>query len=633
MADVLDFDSERTPPILYNVLDPQGISKDEWEQHFNVDNSNKIVLKEGGQKEIELFGMCDNSRIHRKVLKYIDWINVEIDNITSVTRNMSNQYKIVISPKVNNQIKSQGYTFADLRFNVNFKQVNRLLMGEQIYGSKRLGLRELVQNAIDACKTRKEIEDEVKEFGDEEYTPVIKIIFDANSNQVIISDNGTGMTLEILKKYLLNMGASFYTSDEFVLRNLKHKPIGNYGIGFLACFMLSNKVIVKTRHFQTANKYEVELLKEDEYVSIKENEDVTNPGTEIIMQYDEFMGVWDNDITKVKSFLERYFISDIVSIELIDKYHRSRINITNPLDREVSDAGNSSLLKIDLSKYLNEVEGHVYIKNPSNVIFSNAIADIPCQGDTYFFNGEELLDFEKANINILSLVENEELKVIEVPIIEDSDILDKMIEVLGDDDEAIEMYIDKQDPKYVSILAESEYINTAKEKIISRKDDIMDGLTFDDLCDFDQDINALTKVDIDKYRIFNSIGTKIFLLLGRKMQSRFDITDDMDVYVRGVYVKSLAFNMDNFIRNFKPDKFKVNINMEGVTPKISRNEFMVDIEKTIIASIYTAICLGIFESIRDYDKKETLISYLKKYYNNKNTITLINKHYASLLSQ
>lgn len=37
------------------------------------------------------------------------------------------------------------------------------------------------------------------EFGDEEYEPVVKIILDQDKNEVIISDNGSGMNIEILK--------------------------------------------------------------------------------------------------------------------------------------------------------------------------------------------------------------------------------------------------------------------------------------------------------------------------------------------------------------------------------------------------------------------------------------------------
>ncbi|MCJ7983216.1 ATP-binding protein [Priestia sp. OVL9] len=112
---------------------------------------------------------------------------------------MESKYSLNLNPQVNNYILSEGYDIADLRFHIDFHKVTSLLMGEKIYGEKRMGLRELIQNSIDACKVRKEIEDTNREFGDEEYIPSIKINIDKNNNQVTISDNGTGMTREILK--------------------------------------------------------------------------------------------------------------------------------------------------------------------------------------------------------------------------------------------------------------------------------------------------------------------------------------------------------------------------------------------------------------------------------------------------
>lgn len=83
--------------------------------------------------------------------------------------------------------------------------------------------------------------------------------------------------------------------------------------------MLSDIVTVKTRHFENPTRYEVELSKEDEYVSIKESEDVKHFGTDIILKYDQFMKVWPKGIAEIEEFLNLYFLSDGVRIELIDK--------------------------------------------------------------------------------------------------------------------------------------------------------------------------------------------------------------------------------------------------------------------------------------------------------------------------
>lgn len=114
-------------------------------------------------------------------------------------------------------------------------------MGEHIYGDK-YGLRELIQNSIDACKTMEELLLQMEEFRYQNYQPFISIALDKDRRQVVLMDNGSGMSIDILKKYFLNVGVSYYASDDYLLQVRTYSPIGHYGIGFLACFMLSDRV-------------------------------------------------------------------------------------------------------------------------------------------------------------------------------------------------------------------------------------------------------------------------------------------------------------------------------------------------------------------------------------------------------
>ena len=47
---------------------------------------------------------------------------------------------------------------------MDYNAVTNLLMGEHIYGDKKYGLRELIQNSIDACKTMEESAKQMDEF-------------------------------------------------------------------------------------------------------------------------------------------------------------------------------------------------------------------------------------------------------------------------------------------------------------------------------------------------------------------------------------------------------------------------------------------------------------------------------------
>lgn len=84
---------------------------------------------------------------------------------------------------------------------------------------------------------------------------------DKESDCFIVKDNGMGMSIEILKNYFLNVGISYYKSNDFILKEYNYNPIGNFGIGFLACFMLSKDVQIKTRHIDSHSNYTLSLTK------------------------------------------------------------------------------------------------------------------------------------------------------------------------------------------------------------------------------------------------------------------------------------------------------------------------------------------------------------------------------------
>ncbi|OAX49891.1 HD domain-containing protein [Paenibacillus sp. AD87] len=635
LADLLDFDSERTPPSLYKVLEPTGVSDQEWKQHFSIDNSNKITLDSTkGYKIIELFGKCSNSIIHRKILKYLDWINDEIENINKVTSKMENHYVVNFKSQVRNEIQSEGYTFADLRFIIDFRQITNLLMGEQIYGDKKNGLRELIQNSIDACKTRKEIEDKHREFGDEEYEPVVKVILDQDKNQVIISDNGSGMNIEILKNYFLNVGSSYYTSDDYMLKGLNHKPIGNYGIGFLACFMLSDLVTVKTRHFENSTRYEVELAKEDEYVSIKESEDVKHFGTDIILKFDQFMQVWPEGMKEIQEYLELYFLSDEVSIELVDKASKTKKTISNSLVSIKQDVGQKDTI-IDLSEFLDGVTGEVIVKNPNNILFNYSFNDISLLGEPYYYN-EEMINLEDSEIKILSLVRDGKLKVVNIPIIEHGERLERLIEAFNNVKEGIEHYMEKNNFDYITILAPPEKIETAYKGTISYDDEIMDGLEFKVLYNYGQDrMCDHCLVDIGLFNLFSLPGNSAFLELVDRSPDEFRYfrskdSHDFRLYVKGVYVKSFKIVLEKMLYDLKFENFKVNIVKDNIIPNVSRDGIQEEIENNISTAIYQAICIGVYQKIEDIVEKETLLQYIKQF---KNTETIFMKEkYKNLIN-
>jgi hypothetical protein len=174
LSDILDIDSNRTPYNLYKIIKPSGYSDSEWKQHFVISNNEKIYFNDKTQqKRIVFYGKSTNASIHRKLLTYISWVENELTSCCNLFGNMLPQYRMIYELKPEVNIQAEGYSFSDYKMTLEFKAISALLMGEKIYGHRSLGLRELIQNSIDACKIRQENEKNQHEFGQEEYEPRI----------------------------------------------------------------------------------------------------------------------------------------------------------------------------------------------------------------------------------------------------------------------------------------------------------------------------------------------------------------------------------------------------------------------------------------------------------------------------
>jgi hypothetical protein len=135
------------------------------------------------------------------------------------------------------------------------------LLIQPLYGDEpEIGIRELLQNALDACLELKDVLDRDPttphpDLPDQEADVVITLEDSSNGDRNLsVSDRGIGMTPSVVLEYFLKAGASFRRSDAWrqqhesesgesrVLRS------GRFGIGALAAFLLGEEIEVSTRH-------------------------------------------------------------------------------------------------------------------------------------------------------------------------------------------------------------------------------------------------------------------------------------------------------------------------------------------------------------------------------------------------
>jgi molecular chaperone HtpG len=623
LADILDIDSNRTPYNLYKLISPKGLSEDEWKQHFVILNNEKIILNEKTQqKKIIFHGKATNASIHRKILVYIGWVKNELTNAVALVYGMPAQYSLVYdtNPEVN--IQTEGYTFSDYKMTLEFKAISSLLMGEKIYGSKSLGLRELIQNSLDSCRIRQETEELKKEFGQDAFLPKIKVILDQEKNQAIIKDNGTGMSMDIIKKHFLNIGVSYYNSNDFLLKDFEYKPIGNFGIGFLSCFMLSNEVKVLTRHYKSKNKFLIELEKGNEYTSLTETEDVVFDGTEVILNYTNFIEVFDNNPQTVKTFLNTYFLTDGIDFELIDKTAKQIDKISNqiilsaPLDK--------GILKIEFHDYLKDIDGYALIKKKND--FIKKFEEINFPGTLYRYNDDEgfveVTDFSTLKID--DYINEKEIKYLSIPLVE-SQSEDDFISGMKFTNDDVDEVITKMDREltWISVIVPRDYQGSLSDENIERRGNIFDKFGFDELVEIGHSDSCSTKAFVKTITLFEGRKNDLYL--------PFDTTDRdgslyywqtpkkrKELFMRSVLIKDFRFNIPISVSIFEINTIVANINSRKFIPDISRNNVDIQAKSLINFMIGKAIHVGATNVLNlGADEKITLQNFIKIFYEEK----------------
>jgi molecular chaperone HtpG len=167
----------------------------------------------------------------------------------------------------------------DYRFQVNLGGIIDLL-SHHIYSSPQVFIRELLQNAVDAITARLHAE---PDYQGEVYIEVLEIEDDERP-ALVFRDNGIGLTEEEIHLFLATIGQ---TSKREVLADQRSDFIGQFGIGLLSCFVVSEEIVVVTRS-ANAGSVAVEWRGHaDGTYTIKTLEREMEPGTEVLLRCKE----------------------------------------------------------------------------------------------------------------------------------------------------------------------------------------------------------------------------------------------------------------------------------------------------------------------------------------------------------
>ncbi|MFA6187941.1 MAG: ATP-binding protein [Sulfuricurvum sp.] len=327
LSDYLDICKSRNPRILLGLKNfISDISKFEWEKNISVSeikghwDDNEAVFIGVEPKDSRSFVNLKNLF---KSIQYefdISWAVLgEIYSKDTILKEFSIKYRRILSNIDNEDAFRKKVNYLPRKISFDSDPDLLKLLIAPLYGNNpSYGVRELLQNAVDACK-------EFQELSKEGYKPKIKVnaIEENNYYYFEIIDNGLGMTEDTIINYFLKAGASFRNSDFWMEKlkdeNNKSKVVrtGRFGVGLLAAFLFGSKIEVRTRSTYEEIGYSFKTHLSDSQINIIKDADI-DVGTTIKIEMNK--DIFDKLINGLKgdrydednkNWKEWYLLNDI----------------------------------------------------------------------------------------------------------------------------------------------------------------------------------------------------------------------------------------------------------------------------------------------------------------------------------
>lgn len=156
LADILDFDAKRTPPVLYSHLFVRHpVSLREWNKHRAVE------AWDISPTTIQFHAKCSHPAIEHSIHAFCDLIDRELSICNNIFSSLNESHRSsgrrlsltlplrVDRSKIETKKTIDGkpeYLYRETQFTLSKTHVIDLLMGTKLYGNPEVALRELLQN-------------------------------------------------------------------------------------------------------------------------------------------------------------------------------------------------------------------------------------------------------------------------------------------------------------------------------------------------------------------------------------------------------------------------------------------------------------------------------------------------------
>ena len=261
IADELDISFDRIPMTDGSIILPADkVSREHWEAHLTIAGVN---ISENDPLTIKASAVCKDPKIHRTLKRLETKINYQIGYLPhfikryrKCIRELPRDFKIEIEPV--------GYTPYDFKFSLESNQLIELLKENKLYSNEEVAIRELLKNALDACKYKEQICLDEGRL----YSAQIFYKLSDDKSELIVEDNGIGMNLDIIDRYFTKIGRSFYNTF-LSSESFNFTPVSELGIGVLSYFLLANKIVIETK-MDDSDPISIEIVDISDYFIVRE---------------------------------------------------------------------------------------------------------------------------------------------------------------------------------------------------------------------------------------------------------------------------------------------------------------------------------------------------------------------------
>lgn len=297
LSDYLQIDRTRTSKIVLKTKSLQSpISIREHNTHLSIkyiDDKNQ-----DDPERIYVHTSPESSKIFVKLEALIQDIQSEFDISWAVLGELygrfnSNKpllkYRRIIS-NLNEATLQKSLQYVPQKVSFKANEELLLILIAPLYGDNPIyGVRELVQNSVDACMEREHLN---KQKAD--YKGQVNIYLKKTEKEFFfeINDNGKGMNAEEIKTFFLTAGSSYRKSPNWQFDYMNEdgdslvRRSGKFGIGVLAAFLLGNQITVCTKRCdeEIGIRFTAKII--DEQIEL-ELDSTISIGTKILIKISE----------------------------------------------------------------------------------------------------------------------------------------------------------------------------------------------------------------------------------------------------------------------------------------------------------------------------------------------------------